>query len=202
LFLGNHERAWNDPPVFAYQPGSATKDQEDQANQPASGQKKTLLNKRVAFPLTTTGSAPTVQILQPGGLPPPCLPPTLPPSSTTPSVSLISDATANDSVEKEDVNMANLKVVQDILNDCVKKYLDADKVEDITKRLKFLFSSWEDKLNTDIRRRLVKMCELLQEKNFSEAETFQIALVVDYTTECSTWIAAIKFIISEMKEKC
>ena len=153
----------------------------------------------MAFPLTP-GTTQPVQNIQPGGsLPPSAM--SLPPATNIPAQGdLFIPASIEVLKDQEDANV-HLTIVSDILDDCVKKFLEADKTEDINKRLQLLYSSWEDKLNPDIQRRLSKLCSLLQEKNFAEAETVQVALAVDYTTECAGWIVVIKFIISVMKEK-
>ncbi|KAF0305550.1 Steroid receptor RNA activator 1 [Amphibalanus amphitrite] len=59
---GNHDKAWNDPPVFAYDAASAAQ----------AKQKRTPLNKRVAFPVT--GTAGQGSPLLSGQGPPPMAP--------------------------------------------------------------------------------------------------------------------------------
>lgn len=80
-YVGNHDKAWNDPPVFAYQPTTTGPPQNESGpnSQPASS-KRTFLNKRVAFPMTANSSTQLPNTATPfGGLPPPL---SLPPSGT------------------------------------------------------------------------------------------------------------------------
>ena len=49
-FIGNPERGWNDPPVLLHTGGNVTPQVAQQT------QKRTLLNKRVAFPVLGAGS--------------------------------------------------------------------------------------------------------------------------------------------------
>ena len=66
--LGNPERGWNDPPVLLHTGSSAPPQVSQQ------GQKRTLLNKRVAFPVLgagTTGSSLPQSNLSTSGAPPP-----------------------------------------------------------------------------------------------------------------------------------
>ena len=63
-----------------------------------------------------------------------------------------------------------------------------------------LYASWKDgQLNQDVRRRLVQLSNALQESDLERAEAIQISLAVDYTSECSGWILAVKSIIHQLK---
>lgn len=74
---GNHDKAWNDPPVFAYQP-TTTGPPQDESGPSQPSTKRTFLNKRVAFPMTANSSSQPTNTATPfGGLPPPL---SLPPS--------------------------------------------------------------------------------------------------------------------------
>ena len=217
---GNHDRAWNDPPVFAY--SAATGKTED------SNPRRTLLNKRVAFPLSG-GIQPSAPFS--AGCPPPI---GAPPTFLNPIPHPVSDSsviaddqpvmTEGGSLEKiksvlEQKTIGNYKLYSLLWKLGVYfQYLiwysviiwwkaigigsEPLKLEDIGKRLQSLFSCWEDgKLNVDVKGRLVKLCNYLEEGDFAGAESVQIALAVDYTSECATWILAIKYIISEIKNK-
>ncbi|EFX89230.1 steroid receptor RNA activator 1-like protein [Daphnia pulex] len=194
---GNHDRAWNDPPVFSYQQGDAKPEEN------GNTAKKTLLNKRVAFPLSggsTTSQTPATS-LPPIGLPPPAVNLTTSPQST--SVLLPSEKpSGTPMMETREQLESSLATVSRILVDSLTNYVESEKQEDFNKRLQHLFSNWKDgKLNLDVRQRLETMCTSLEKREFTKAENVRVALAVDYTSECASWIMVIKNIVTQMETK-
>jgi hypothetical protein len=160
--------------------------------------RKTLLNKRIAFPLS--GGSTTSQN-QTTSLPPISLPPravNLPLAPPTASVLLPSEIP----METREQLESSLLMVSRILTDSLNSYIESDKQEDFNKRLQNLYSGWKDgKLNLDVRQRLATMCEFLEKKDFTRAENVRVALAVDYTSDCASWIMVIKNIITQMETK-
>jgi len=95
---------------------------------------------------------------------------------------------------------SSLFMVSRILLDSLTNYIESEKQEDFNKRLQHLFSNWKDgKLNLDVRQRLETMCMFLENKKFTKAENIRVALAVDYTSDCASWIMVIKNIITQME---
>ena len=159
--------------------------------------RKTLLNKRIAFPLSGGSTSQT----QTTSLPPISLPPravNLPVAPPTASVLLPSEIP----METREQLESSLLMVSRILTDRLNSYIESDKQEDFNKRLQNLYSGWKDgKLNLDVRQRLATMCEFLEKKDFTRAENVRVALAVDYTSDCASWIMVIKNIITQMETK-
>ncbi|ESO93758.1 hypothetical protein LOTGIDRAFT_228534, partial [Lottia gigantea] len=164
---GNDERGWNDPPMFDYVSPIAI------ANE-ASTQKKTQLNKRVAFPLSGTTSSPDAvlnpdqgppkltpefQILPPATTletptPVPMLVPSLVPTPTpcvptTPLPVCPGEQCLNDLVSKLGIEQSELQsYVYKHFNEMVTK-LQQDKLqgragEDVKRRLGLMNELWSE----------------------------------------------------------
>ena len=201
-FKGNHDRAWNDPPVFSYQQTTSPDSSKEDSSTTLTNTRKTLLNKRVAFPLSS-GSMSTQQ---------PLLPPTavMPPKSSEPPTAIVSatpnciQSDGNPVLDETSKNLeANSVKISNTLENCVMNFLESEKQSDFTRRLQGLFTSLKDgKLNQDVTERLMLLCSCLEDKDFVKAEKIQVALAVDYIAECASWIMVLKNIINEMKRKC
>lgn len=143
FITGNHERAWNDPPVFAYQPtaGGPPKADESGTGSTAVTSKRTFLNKRVAFPM---GASSTTSPLPPGSAPPliGSLPPTLPPPNAQlppllPPVTIAKLPTASSDPQRDREGEESASELAKVTNalDARKDVVVADKAEDVNKRL-------------------------------------------------------------------
>lgn len=143
----SHDPGWNDPPKWAFTSTPA-----------GSTPIKRLLNKRVAFPLNSSGGS---GASQPSRAPPSMLPPLLPEPargellSTAPHVPLIDPSHIKAEFTRRSLNydkqqcladsLINFKtVIDDQLNSC-------DKIEEVKKRLEVMKSMWvEDKLHPEM----------------------------------------------------
>lgn len=183
--------------MFAY---TATSQKTENGSQ-TSNPRRTLLNKRVAFPLS--GSIQPSAPLSASG-PPPIGAPPLSNYSVAHSSHLGEGSTVNNDqhMSSESSTEASLAKVKRILQQkSTDINLQPSKHEEISKQIHKLLTSWEiGKFNDDIQQRLVKLCDSLEGDNLADAESIQVALAVDYTSECSTWILAIKNIIAELNE--
>lgn len=204
MTIGNHEKAWNDPPMLAYQAGSGGQPSSDSPGLNAPTNKRTILNKRVAFPLLGNSSSnptscPTVSAASPSL---PTLPTMGPPTSFPPiNPPPIQAATGNNEtkgggVQTVEETADDQHFVKATMNSTLETLKDLDKQDEFRKRFQVLYTVWEEgKLNTDIQLRLKKLCQHIEAKEFAAADNIQVALAVDYTSECSPWILAVKNIL-------
>jgi len=210
---GNHDRGWNDPPVFNVEMNTRGK------------AVPTKLNKRVAFPLSSGGPVGNGMGIG-GGIdmsegnkifpvtndipPPPSIVPAnfvFNPSPTLPETNCNFDygnhmepqtQTQNESkdlnldVTKESV-MSTLTVTFESVA------LEPKAKEEIKKRLDIFESSW-DTFTDEIKHKIGRLCQCLEEKNYKAAEQLQMSLGSDYVTQCSPWIMAVKNIIRAKHE--
>lgn len=150
-----HDPGWNDPPKWALSSNtlSSTK------NTPT----KRLLNKRVAFPLSSspssTVSTPSSVQKTPMNLPPPPSSSILTPLTTAPHAPLVTPTTvmvqnSSDSlsspsiINKDETLLKTMENLEYILNT---ELVDNCHVDDIKKRLEIMKNLWnEDKFNNDI----------------------------------------------------
>ncbi|XP_050535460.1 uncharacterized protein LOC126902339 [Daktulosphaira vitifoliae] len=85
------------------------------------------------------------------------------------------------------------------LNDCIQKSSIPDsKKADISKRLSRLEISWNDSQFTDIvQQKTIALVKAIESENYIEANKLQMALMVDHTRQCNTWIPAIRQLINQ-----
>ncbi|KAL1431403.1 hypothetical protein MTO96_014255 [Rhipicephalus appendiculatus] len=188
---GNDDKAWNDPPVFAYT--------EVQGTPAAAAPKRNLLNKRVPYPQDgiKPPSAPSVT----GSAPPPTGPPT-PSVPATPSVLATpsvpsplkaahsDDPTEAKSLKEETLSNLDKAVAQGAPN------MEKRKQDDVRKRLDVLRSVWEQgKLSLPVQQRMHELALELLNGNHEKANALHISLMVDYVSEVSQWMLGIKHLI-------
>ncbi|XP_029827154.2 steroid receptor RNA activator 1 isoform X2 [Ixodes scapularis] len=189
---GNDEKAWNDPPVFAYT--------EVQGTPAAAPKKRTPLNKRVPFPqeglppttpAATLGSAPI-------GIPPlnPCALEARDVSSgagtsqPSPSEQPPNTGSASDELKKE--TFENLEIIMSKFFDGIEKR----RQEDVKKRLDLLRQAWEQgSLSTPVQHKMRELTSELCSGNCEKANTLHVSLMVDYVSEVSQWMVGIKQLI-------
>lgn len=139
-----------------------------------------------------------------GGLPPCSPPPNLLAVHPSPFHHL-SPAADTNNISTELLAQDSEELIEQMsstLEETLKEITETEsKCADISKRLKNLASDWrEGKLNSDIQQRLLKLCGYLKEKDFTNANLVQVALAVDYTAECASWITAVRHIITKSLE--
>ena len=183
---GCYDRAWNDPPLFSYQ--------NTESNLSAA-----KLNKRVGFPASgpppsTSSSAATSRPLSAAPLPTSNLPP--PPKAS--ATSAAQDSKPNyqpGQVPAADEVVAKL---HDVIANNASEMGDK-KTEDIKKRVGLMQTKW-DSLNDHIKLGMSALAESLLESRFDQAEKMQKNLVVDWPSECGTWMVGIRVLIQETKK--
>lgn len=185
--------------MFSYQPTASSElpKPEENISTQNNSTRRTLLNKRIPFPLSdgcTTAQKASVPAHLPPAIPLPPVAAVCTPSKQLDEISIVTETS-------EELELS-LRKVSDILDNNVKCFLEGDKQGDFNKRLQNLYVCWkEGKLNQDIRKRLVTLCNFLEAREFAKAENIQVSLAVDYITECASWITLVKNIINEMKKK-
>ncbi|KAL0275585.1 UNVERIFIED_CONTAM: hypothetical protein PYX00_003396 [Menopon gallinae] len=178
-----HDPGWNDPPLFTYDKAAAIQ---------ASATKKGIsLNKRVAYPMTgkaMTASASPVPSSTPPSLPqmkpPPVCTGLMRPDSGTRTEE--SEAQKLDKSERLSKVLKNLEAVSPEKDD-----------EEISKRIKVMEKMWmEDKLDEHVQLKLVDLTEALCNGDTDLADRLQMGLMVDYVSQCSSWMSGIRQIIN------
>ncbi|XP_071526227.1 steroid receptor RNA activator 1-like isoform X2 [Panulirus ornatus] len=209
---GNHERAWNDPPKFAFNAGSAV-------TPGGSGGRRRLLNKRVPVPIGPSGSSsPMPPAMRPSDTPPirgqtPLRPPSAgPPPIHPPSVNHVHDIKANNPVDDATREVEDCRDFQEILEEVevalknsLQSILDElkDNVrEEITKRLHLMKTMWMDeKLNVMVQKRMLALARALTKEEYDTAWALHQGLIVDYTSICSPWMVGVKTLITECRNQ-
>ncbi|CAN8005918.1 unnamed protein product [Ixodes hexagonus] len=196
---GNDEKAWNDPPVFAYT--------EVQGTPAAAPKKRTLLNKRVPFtqeglppatatPATSLGSAPI-------GLPP--LNPCPPETQNVTSGAATSQPTPSEQPSDTDSEELRRETFEN-LEEIVSKFFDSiekRRQEDVKRRLDLLRQTWDQgKLSSPVQHKMRQLTSELRCGNYEKANTLHVSLMVDYVSEVSQWMVGIKQLIvaAQLKE--
>lgn len=198
---GNDEKAWNDPPVFAYTNAQGT---------PATAApKRNLLNKRVPFP--QDGLKPQNAPSMPGSAPPPSVPaPCAELVKTTEKLGLKEDSTpaggkeakeADDSCSAapscppESLKEETLECLDRVALQCSQN-MEKRKQDDVKKRLGILKSTWEqEKLSLAVQQRMYNLAQELENGNHEKADALHVSLMVDYVSEVSPWMLGIKHLI-------
>ncbi|XP_060842311.1 uncharacterized protein LOC132922683 [Rhopalosiphum padi] len=91
-----------------------------------------------------------------------------------------------------------LSYVMSSLSDSIQKStLPDSKKVDISKRLSRLEISWKDIQFTDVvQQKTIALVKAIKINDYAEANRLQMALMVDHTRQCNTWIPAIRQLIN------
>lgn len=185
---------WNDPPLFSY---------EEHTAQLKSTKPKTLLNKRVSYPVDSpkTNNATIVDPTLPLQ---PCTKDTLPPPPTSTSFLSRDVASAvpsfckceeNDK-EVEDFNTEDA-LLQTMAN--LNNVLACDSIRnktDVERRLEIVKKMWnEGKFSIEIQKKILQLSEAVKENDSAKADHLQKSLMVDHPSLCSTWMSGIRCLI-------
>lgn len=193
-----HDPGWNDPPIFSYDAVTAT----GQSKIPKRG----LLNKRVAFPLSSQPSSnisPTTKIM---------LPPV--PTSIGPAVHLdrpplgdhpcTASSTTEENTKEDSPKEEALQNVMEGLEYILKNsaYNFQKSESEIRRRLDAMKKMWEeDKLKPEIYVKMVQLTEALRNGNAELADHIHMGLMVDHVSLCSPWMAGIRQLIHHIKSQ-
>lgn len=164
---------WNDPPLMA--------------QQSANPRPRTLLNKRVAYPLSKPAFVESNQMLPPANLMP------LPSN-----FQLSKDTSTNESKETSDLD--SLTKVLDIFNNIVDSMQADSKKPEILKRLTIMKTMWEEnKLTAQVHYEILTLAECLKADEFDKANEIYMSVSVNCAALCSSWLLGIKYIIHHCK---
>lgn len=208
---GNHERAWNDPPKFAFNASTA-------GTSGSLGGRRRLLNKRVPVPIGPAGNAtPPLPVLKPSDIPPttgsaPARPPTVAAPTAQPRVNSLHDTktkTLVDTLTKEvDIGKSPEEILGQVelaLNNSLQNIsveLKHNIRDEISKRIHMMRMMWLDgKLNVVVQKRMLSLAEALNQQEYETAWSLHQGLIVDYTSLCTPWMVGIKTLISECRNQ-
>lgn len=192
----DNDRAWNDPPPLFFS--------SDYKNKPIST-KRTLLNKRVAFPLHNPegvlGSEKDVdsdrkaktETIPPGAL--------CPPTESNFTVQS-SPQTTEESPQKDITDEEMLSVVKStfeiFLNESTQT--SEDDIAGVKRKLVIFTDSWTVSLSTTVKQKMFQLATELSAGNIKAAETLCQSLVVSNTREVTPWMVGVKHIIQSAKK--
>lgn len=192
-----HDPGWNDPPEWAL------------STQNVSSGSKRLLNKRVAFPLSSqNSSAGKISSPSSSNIPPILQSSTAPVITTAPHKPLVvpnsdKDLTSRTVEADFDKDQALIEVLANLESVIAKQKMDTNKTEEIQRRLDNMKADWRDnKLNNMIQRNVLDISKALLKKDIKQADKIHIALMMQHPNACRTWMPAIRHIIFELKKEC
>ncbi|EFN73126.1 Steroid receptor RNA activator 1 [Camponotus floridanus] len=192
----SYDSGWNDPPEWAL------------SLQHNSSKTKKLLNKRVAFPLSSqTSTAEKVSSSLPSNTPP-ILQSSMVPTITTapykPLVASMDKKFTTMTLDSDfDKDQALTEVLTNLKSVMTGQKMEMNMIEEIEKRLDIMETDWrENKLNNMIHRSVLDISKALLRKDIEQANKIHIALMTQHVTACRTWIPAIRHIIFELKKEC
>ncbi|KAF6211437.1 hypothetical protein GE061_011949 [Apolygus lucorum] len=154
-------------------------------------------------PSSTTKPLPSPPLItqplpqSPFGLPPPpSAPPMEPEPELKPPITGTSESLGELPAKSNEIN---LDVVSKALNELAEELFgdkEREKTE-INKRLSILDTLWtDDKFPADLKEKLYGISEALKAGNVDEADKLQRGLMIDHSTLCSTWMAAVRKLIA------
>ncbi|KYM92549.1 Steroid receptor RNA activator 1 [Atta colombica] len=194
-----HDPGWNDPPEWAL---------TSQYNSSGTSTRK-LLNKRVAFPLSSQTPSPEKATVSSASL---NMPPTLqsiavPTITTAPHKPLLAPTDKDYAkIIKSDDNFDKDQALTEILTNLesvmTEQKMEENKVKEIRKRLDIMKYNWlENKLNDTVQRNILNISKALLRKDIKEADKIHVTLMMQHATVCRTWMPAIRHIIFELKKE-
>ncbi|XP_029174808.1 steroid receptor RNA activator 1-like [Nylanderia fulva] len=191
-----HDSGWNDPPEWAL------------STQNVSSGSKRLLNKRVAFPLSSQNSPTEKSSPSPSNTPPALQSSAAPAITTAPHKPLVAPNSDKDlatrTLESDfDKDQALTEVLANLESVMSKQKMDTNKTEDVQRRLDSMKADWcDNKLNNMIQRSVLDISKALLRKDVKQADKIHISLMMQHASACRTWMPAIRHIIFELKKEC
>ncbi|KZC10746.1 Steroid receptor RNA activator 1, partial [Dufourea novaeangliae] len=195
VLLPGHDPGWNDPPKWAFSGGQSS----------AITPTKRVLNKRVAFPLSSTQSSNKESS---SSNPSMTMPPSLQSSITLTTAShppLIPPSNVDAVVKTNEVEINKEQALTDVLANfetVIDEHIDKSKADEVKKRLDILKAAWlENKLNNVIYKNILDLSKALKDGNVEEADQIHLTMMMQHASLCSPWIPGIRHIILELKTK-
>ncbi|KAM3958305.1 steroid receptor RNA activator 1 [Aphomia sociella] len=175
---------WNDPPKFSYNTQQTT------PNRP-----RNFLNKRVAFPLSSTGASPTPLPLV--NLPPiPAGLPTAPPIPTN----FKPECDDNINIDSESALIEVKGILLSMLDNSSEL---GTKANDIKRRIGMMEDMWRSgKLNKNIHSQMKDLTYALKNNEPQKADEIHRALMVDHVSAVGSWMPGVKQLIRNCIARC
>ncbi|KAL4705251.1 hypothetical protein ACJJTC_010270 [Scirpophaga incertulas] len=174
-----YDPGWNDPPTFSFNAQKST------PNRP-----RNFLNKRIAFPLSGSGSNPVPA--PPVNIPPmPTIQPILPPMHSNPRLSNLEDS----NIEIDSTNaLDEVKgILLTFLDNCSEL---GPKANDIKRRINMMEEMWRDgKLNKKVQSHMKELAHALQDDQPNKADDIHRALMVDHVNSVGSWMPGVKQLV-------
>lgn len=193
-----HDPGWNDPPEWAL---------SSQHNSSGTSTRR-LLNKRVAFPLSSQTSSPEKVAAPPPStnLPPVLQSAAVPTITTAPHKPLLApidkDHAKTESDDNFDKDQALTEILASFESVMTEQKMEEGKVKEIRKRLDTMKSNWlENKLSDTVQRNILDISKALLRKDIKEADKIHITLMMQHANVCRTWMPAVRHIIFELKKE-
>lgn len=179
----SYDPGWNDPPKFSYNTQQTT------PNRP-----RNFLNKRVAFPLSSTGTSPAP--------PPPVNLPPIPAGFSPAPLHVISTPEPDQDINV-DSESALIEVKETLLtlldNNSELEY----KANDIRRRISIMEDMWSSgKLNKSIHLHMKNLTYALKNNEPQKADDIHRALMVDHVSAVSSWMPGVKQLIHNSIARC
>ncbi|XP_032688633.1 uncharacterized protein LOC116852411 [Odontomachus brunneus] len=188
----SYNPGWNDPPERAM---------SSQCSSDGTSSKR-VLNKRVAFPLSSQTSA----LERTSPLLPSDMPPVSPSSlklTTAPHKPLVTPiAKDTKSLESDfDKDQALKEVIDNLESMMMEQSIEKNKLQELQKRLNIMKSDWlQDKLNNTVQRSILDISKALLRKDIQQADKIHINLMMQHASICRAWIPVIRHMILELKK--
>ncbi|XP_076642822.1 steroid receptor RNA activator 1 [Halictus rubicundus] len=194
--LPGHDPGWNDPPNWAYTGTQSS----------TSTPTKRVLNKRVAFPLSSTQASDKESSVSSPSMTIPPLPQSsinlttaLHPPLISPSNVDAENVTESLKIDKEQALNEVLQSLETVINE----HISETRVEEVKKRVDILKAKWlEDELSDFICKNILNLSKALQEGNVEKADQIYLSLMMKHPSLCfHPWVPGIRHIILELKIK-
>uniref|UniRef100_A0A182NVH1 SRA1/Sec31 domain-containing protein n=1 Tax=Anopheles dirus TaxID=7168 RepID=A0A182NVH1_9DIPT len=187
-----HDPGWNDPPKVATPPGAT-----------GNVQPKTLLNKRVPFPLQRPGinSSPATPSTTSSSQAPPL--PQIPKSVPTgPAVAPGANSAANQDAELPNQDEM-LRQIQAVFDEFVQYLDDPEKQADVEKRVNLIYQQFaENKLPDRLQKHLYELSSALKDKDDVRANVAHRSIACEYGSMSGMFAPVLRqFIFALQNEK-
>lgn len=173
---------WNDPPMLNY----------NASNPPP---KSRIGNKRVAFPLHTSGNTST------SGNATTILLPNIPPPIGQVRLSQIDNDKCNNSSSSSSSTTNIEQWYEKTAKNLEEIMSTATRNEDMTNKIRIMLDMWRnDRLSFDIQQLIYRLSNYLMEKNPDKAKECELNLMMNHAQMCSSWIPGLRYLIDESRK--
>ncbi|CAG0891079.1 unnamed protein product [Darwinula stevensoni] len=194
---GNHERAWNDPPVFSHETSAALQSRPRTSIHHRLQQQKYIPYPDSAQAKSSEPKDPTEPINYDKcpGPPPPPVGGLIPLVQKSPACETPESPPDNVDFKSEERRDFVIRKLRECARDCYDT-MSEDTKDDVRRRIEALFDMWkEEKLEDQLMQGLYSLAKAIDEKAYEKADKMQQNLTADFGKSCSSWMPAIRTII-------